>query len=78
MNSLVYVEKNFLKLYLVKYYYGITVDATADISHNKQNVLLLRFVSQDEETNKLQVSERFIKFITSKPGKAIANEIVST
>ena len=45
-------------------YYGMIVDATPDISHEEQNILLPRFISQDEETNKLQVSKRFMTCIS--------------
>jgi len=31
-------------------YYSIIVDATPDVSHQEQNVLILRYVSQNEKT----------------------------
>jgi hypothetical protein len=44
-------------------YYGIICDATPDISHTEQNVLLLRYVSTYiTGENEWAITERFIKF----------------
>jgi len=35
-------------------YYGIVADATPHISHKEQNLLILRYVSQNKENLKLR------------------------
>lgn len=44
-------------------YFGMIVDATPDVSHQEQNVLLLRYVHRKKKTNQYEVHERFIKFM---------------
>lgn len=60
-------------------FYGIIVDATPDISHQEQNVLILRYVFQNEEKNTFEVCERFIEFLnfSGKTGEVITDEILS-
>jgi len=61
-------------------FYGLIVDATPDISHEEQNVLILRYVFWNQETSEFKVCERFVKFMnfTGKTGKKITEEILST
>lgn len=61
-------------------FYGIIVDATPDISHQEQNVLILRYVFQNEEKNTFEVCERFIEFMNfnGKTGEVITDELLST
>lgn len=60
-------------------YFGLIVDATPDISHQEQNVLVLRYVHRDKDTKNFEVYERFIKFLNfnEKTGADIAAEILS-
>lgn len=43
-------------------YYSIICDATPDISHTEQNVLLIRYVHYNEDANEWEITERFIEF----------------
>nr|XP_032834283.1 zinc finger MYM-type protein 1-like isoform X1 [Petromyzon marinus]XP_032834284.1 zinc finger MYM-type protein 1-like isoform X1 [Petromyzon marinus]XP_032834285.1 zinc finger MYM-type protein 1-like isoform X1 [Petromyzon marinus] len=60
-------------------YYSVICDATPDISHTEQNVLLLRYVGFDQENNKWEVVERFLEFkdFHKKTGSEIADMIVN-
>ncbi|KAL4127224.1 hypothetical protein QTP88_011414 [Uroleucon formosanum] len=60
-------------------YYSIIADATPDVSHQEQNVLILRYVSQIEKTELFNIYERFIEFINfnEKTGEGIANQLIS-
>lgn len=61
-------------------FYGLIVDATPDVSHQEQNVLILRYVLRNDETSSFEIYERFIKFInfSGKCGEAISQQILST
>jgi len=61
-------------------FYGIIVDATPDISHNKRNVLILRYIFQNQDSDEFEVNERFIEFMnfTGKTGEKITEEILAT
>lgn len=58
-------------------YYSIIADATPDVSHQVQNVLILRCVSQNEKTEIFNIYERFIEFINfnEKTGEDITNKL---
>lgn len=60
-------------------YYSIIADATPDVSHQEQNVLILRYVSQNEKTEVFNIFERFIEFINfnEKTGEGISNQLIS-
>nr|CAH7744212.1 unnamed protein product [Callosobruchus chinensis] len=60
-------------------YFGLIADATPNVSHQEQNVLVLRYVHQDKDTKTFEVYERFIKFLNfnEKTGADIAAEILS-
>ncbi|KAJ8870106.1 hypothetical protein PR048_029118 [Dryococelus australis] len=61
-------------------FYGLIVDVTPDVSHQEQNVVILRCVFQNKETNSFEICERFIEFknFSMKTGEAITDEILST
>lgn len=44
-------------------YYGVIVDATPDVSHQEQNVLILRYVLYINENKTFEIKERFIEFL---------------
>lgn len=41
-------------------YYSIIADATPDVSHQEKNVLILRYVSQNEKTNVFDIYEHLL------------------
>ena len=43
-------------------YYGLIVDATPDVSHQEQNVFILRYVTQNKDTRQYEIKERFVSF----------------
>lgn len=43
-------------------YYSVICDATPDISHTEQNVVLLRYMKYDKETDDWEITERFLEF----------------
>jgi len=59
-------------------YYGVIVDATPDVSHQEQNVLILRYVLYISENKKFEIKERFIEFLNfnEKTGESIASELL--
>lgn len=44
-------------------YYGLIVDATPDVSHQEQNIFILRYVTQNKDTRQYEIKERFVKFL---------------
>lgn len=58
-------------------YYSIICDATPDISHTEQNVVLIRYVHYNEESNKWEIAESFVEFkqFHQKTGNEIAGMI---
>jgi len=59
-------------------YYGVIVDATPDVSHQEQNVLILRYVLYISENKTFEIKERFIEFLNfnEKTGESIASELL--
>lgn len=44
-------------------YYSIITDATPDVLHQEQNVLILRYVFRNKETKQFEIQERFVEFL---------------
>ncbi|KAK6481103.1 zinc finger MYM-type protein 1 [Huso huso] len=59
-------------------YFSAICDATPDISHTEQNVLILRYVHNDKEAAEWKINERFIEFIdfAKKSGQEIAEMLL--
>lgn len=59
-------------------YYCIIADATPDVSHQEQNVLVLRYVHLNQGRNVFEIKERFVEFLNfnDKTGEAIAHELL--
>ncbi|KAJ8891286.1 hypothetical protein PR048_010802 [Dryococelus australis] len=53
--------------------------ATPDVSHQEQNVFLLRYVSRNKETSKFEICKRFVEFLdfNAKTGDDITTEKLS-
>lgn len=60
-------------------YYAIIADATPDVSHQEQNVLILRYLSFSTEKNLFEIQERFIEFLnfSEKAGFNISEELMA-
>ncbi|KAG8582256.1 hypothetical protein GDO81_007971 [Engystomops pustulosus] len=60
-------------------YFAIICDATPDVSHTEQNVIVLRYVYRDPQNGKWNIEERFIEFCDffQKTGEEIADMIMS-
>ncbi|ROL41869.1 Zinc finger MYM-type protein 1 [Anabarilius grahami] len=60
-------------------YYAVIADATPDISHTEQNVVVLRYVKYDKEKDEWEITERFLEFkdFYKKTGSEIAKMIES-
>ncbi|XP_077105406.1 zinc finger MYM-type protein 1-like [Ranitomeya variabilis] len=60
-------------------YFSVICDATPDVSHTEQNVIVLRYVSRDPQTGIWHVQERFLEFFDffKKTGEQIADMIIS-
>jgi len=43
-------------------YYAVIADATPDISHTEQNVVMLQYVKYDKEKDEWDITERFLEF----------------
>lgn len=58
-------------------YYSVICDATPDISHTEQNVVLIRYVNYNKETDDWEITERFLGFkdFHKKTGSEIAEMI---
>lgn len=58
-------------------YYSIIVDATPDLSHQEQNVFIIRYILQNQDTNEYEIQERFVEFLNfnNKSGEEIAMRI---
>lgn len=59
-------------------YYSVICDATPDISHTEQNVVLIRYVNYyNKETDDWEITERFLEFkdFHKKTGSEIAEMI---
>lgn len=58
-------------------YYSVICNATPDISHTEQNVVLIRYVSYNKETDDCEITERFLEFkdFHKKTGSEIAEMI---
>uniref|UniRef100_H3A3S2 HAT C-terminal dimerisation domain-containing protein n=1 Tax=Latimeria chalumnae TaxID=7897 RepID=H3A3S2_LATCH len=54
-------------------YFSIICDATPDISHTEQNVLIVRYMHKDKDTGDWKIYERFIEFfdLAKKHGQEI-------
>lgn len=62
-------------------YYSVICDATPDISHMEQNVILLRYVAKKEKENdQLEIIERFLHFkaFNGKTGREISEMKLKT
>ena len=59
-------------------YFSIICDATPDVSHTEQNVLILRYVHKRDENN-WSIEERFVEFFpgNQKRGEEIAETLIS-
>jgi hypothetical protein len=44
-------------------YYSIIADATPHISHKEQNLLILRYVSQNKENKQFEIKRQFNEFL---------------
>lgn len=60
-------------------YFSLICDATPDVAHIEQNVLILRYVLIEAETRQSSVKERFIEFFgfCQKTDMGIADELLS-
>ena len=60
-------------------YYGLIVDATPGVSHQEQNVFILRYIIQNKDSKQYEKKERFVKFVNcnEKNGEDITNEILT-
>ncbi|OCT57850.1 hypothetical protein XELAEV_18002940mg [Xenopus laevis] len=60
-------------------YFTVTCDASPDISHTKQNVIVLRYVHRCSQTGKWCIQERFLEFFDffQKTGEEIAEMLTS-
>ncbi len=60
-------------------YYSVICDATPDISHVEQNVILLRYIAMKED-NQWEIIERFLQFkaFNGKTGQEISEIILKT
>ena len=60
-------------------YFSIIVDSTPDVAHNEQNVLILRYLIKDNESDKFEIHERFIEFIMfhKKTGEELSDMVLS-
>lgn len=47
-------------------YFSISADAAPDVSHQEQNVLVLRYVLHNKETKTFEIKERSIEFLVLK------------
>lgn len=58
-------------------YYSVICDSTPDISHSEQNVLLVRYVHQEQQSGVWEIKERFIQFkdFHKKTGREISEMI---
>ena len=54
-------------------YYALIIDATPDVSHQEQKVIILRYMFQNKDTQTYEILERFVKFlnINGKKGEDI-------
>ncbi|XP_044141441.1 52 kDa repressor of the inhibitor of the protein kinase-like [Bufo gargarizans] len=59
-------------------YFSLICDATPDISHTEQNVIVLRYVHRNSETENWVIQERFIEFFDfhQKTGEEIAEKLL--
>lgn len=59
-------------------YFSLICDATPDVAHIEQNVLILRYVFKEEKTRQWIVKERFLEFFDfcQKTGLEIADEVL--
>lgn len=73
------VLKEILKERECAIYYLLICDATPDVSHKEQNVILLRYVAQ-KENDQCDVTERFLQFeeFSGKTGHEISEMILKT
>lgn len=60
-------------------YFSIIADATPDVSHQEQNVLILRYVLRNKETKTFEIKERFIEFLNfnEKTGEGITTMLLA-
>lgn len=58
-------------------YFSVMCDATSDISHTEQNVVLIRYLKCNKEANNWEINERFFEFknFFKKTGSEIAEMI---
>lgn len=73
------VLKEILKERECAIYYSLICNATPDVSHKEQNVILLRYVVQ-KENDQWDVTERFLQFeeFSGKTGHEISEMILKT
>ncbi len=71
------VQKTILKEREDAIYYGIICDATPDVSHTEQNVVLIRYVPYNKNVDDWEITERFLEFkdFYKKTGSEIAGMI---
>lgn len=58
-------------------YFSVICDATPDISHTEQNVVLIRYVRYNKETDDWEITKRFLEFknFHRKTGSEITEKI---
>ncbi|XP_075715601.1 zinc finger MYM-type protein 1-like [Rhinoderma darwinii] len=60
-------------------YFSVVCDATPDISHTEQNVIVVRYVYREPQKRSWHIQERFLEFFDffQKTGEEIAEMIIS-
>jgi hypothetical protein len=60
-------------------YFSIISDATPDVSHQEQNLIILRYVLRNGEAKKFEIKERFVEFLNfnEKTGKGTTTMLLA-
>ncbi|GFY09399.1 DUF4371 domain-containing protein [Trichonephila clavipes] len=58
------IKKHLLHMTKPSKYYSLILDTTPDVSHTKQFAVVIQFVYENEETNKAQIEEQFLGFLS--------------